>query len=304
MSRKTAAEQANVVRGRRGRRRDPDDAQARTRKALAVAVARRLCERGVRHERGSEMGVSLRLEILIQHTMEAVETKSTKSLERYLDGIVSAVARRGFSESHFLLASAETRRALADLRLSHGQETDLHGYWRVLRYAEDYFLRRVAACLERQCPIEEARPIPMLEALPQVLLLVDQAGRIRYANASVRRLFGLPPRSLVGSHLLDLVGRLTFPSLSDEEDFFAGTARILTAPGETHDDIFRLVDGSTYVRRSLSVVGGGPPSQLIVITNVTAASGSEQNGNLREFAAVRRRQEDTPSRPPPVPLAG
>jgi PAS domain-containing protein len=242
--------------------------------------------------------VGLRIEILIEHAMEAVETSSTRKLERYLDGIVSAGARHGFSENHFLVASAETRKALAELRFEQGQEADLHGFWRVLRYAEDYFLRRVAARLEAKLPVEEMRPIPMLEALPQVLLLIDQAGRIRYANASVRRLFGLPPRSLVGSHVLDLGGRLRFPSVEDEEAFFAGTARILTAPGRTHDDIFRLVDGSTYVRRSLPVAEGAPASQLIVVTNVTAASPSSEVSNLRALAAPRRGQ----ARTSPTPL--
>jgi PAS domain-containing protein len=290
--------------GGRSGSRHPDDARARTRKALAAAVARRLRERGAGDESEPEILVSLRLEVLIERTMEAVETKCTKSLERYLDGIVSASARHGFSDSSFFLASTETRRALAELRISHGQETDLHSYWRVLRYAEDYFLRRVAACLEAQCP-EGARPIPLLEALPQVLLLLDESGRIRYANASVRHVFGLSPRSLVGSHLLELSDTLLLPGMFDEDAFFAATARILMAPDETHDDIFRLVDGSTYVRRSLPVTGDGPLRQLVVITPITDIRGSG-NGNLLELApAEGRRAATSSSRPrPPVPLAG
>jgi len=290
---------------KRGGPRNPDDPRARTRRALAAAVARRLYERGADHQHEPEIVVRLRLEILIERAMEAVETNSTKSLERYLDGIVAAGARHGFSESHFFLASTETRRALADLPISQGQGTDLHGYWRVLRYAEDYFLRRVAACLDAQRPAGEGRAIPVLESLPQVLLLVDQTGRIRYANASVRDVFGLPPRALVGNHLLELAGSVLLPRLADEEAFFAATAQILLAPGEAHDDIFRLVDGSTYLRRSLPVKGEGPLRQLIVISPITAARGPARSGNLHELAAADRRRTTTSSQPPPpVPLAG
>jgi PAS domain-containing protein len=291
---------------RRGRVHEQADAD--TTEGLARSAARRLCSKYGSDKYEPKLVIARRLEVLIDLTLEAVESGYLGSLEQYLDGIVSAGAQGGFCDADFFLASAETRRALMDGRAIHGRHTALYSYWRVLRHAEDYFLRRVAAHLEAQRPAEELRTIALLEELPQALVLIDEEARIQYANARIKPLFGLRPREATGRHLLELTKPRLLSLLVDPTAFLAGTARILTVPNKAHEDVFRLQNGSTYLRRSLPLKPDGWLRNLIIVTDLTPPHGqpsmrTSKNPRLPKSRATKNHQTDAPTTPVPADRA-
>jgi PAS domain S-box-containing protein len=209
--------------------------------------------------------------VLIEYVLEAAATGSMEALERYVDALVAARMRDDDASGDFLLALAETRRVLGERQKADTSDAAVHAHWRVLKHAEEYFLRGVAACAQARRPAND-RKIALFEGLPQALVLLDEKGRVQYANAKVRAVFGQAPRQTLGKHFLDLLKPRLLPRLAAANAHLSTTVKILTAPKEAHEDVFRLVDGTTYVRRALPVVGPGGPRQLITITDVTPRS--------------------------------
>jgi PAS domain-containing protein len=235
---------------------------------LALDAAPCLGERYTSGEHERKL-VARRLQLLIDLTREAAESGDLDELDQYLDGIASAGAQGGFCDADFFLASAETRRALLDSRVINGSHAGLYSYWQTLRHAEDYFLRRVAAHLETQRRPEDRPTIALLEQLPQALILIDEDARIHYANSRIKPLFGLRPRDATGRSLFDLAKPRLLSLLVDPSAFITATARIVTSPSETHEDVFQLQNGSTYIRRSLPLKPEGLLRNLITVTDLT-----------------------------------
>lgn len=261
-----------------------------TPRSLALAAATRLQRSSAIYEHESKLVLARQLEILIEQILAAAETGSAGSLERYLDNVVAASTVRGVSGTDFLVASAETRRAITRLSKRRGSTVELHAYWRVLRHAEEYFLGRIAGCLEATLTDGHPPAIGLFDFLPKALLVLDERGRVQYANAKVRSVLGIRPRALIGKHVVELLKPRPLSRMAQPDSYATATLRILTSPSETHEDVFRLDDGSVYVRRSLPIVEQDRLCQLIVITEITPARPPADEATVTELADEQQRQ--------------
>jgi PAS domain-containing protein len=213
------------------------------------------------------------------------DAKPVRPLVAIVEPIASAWLASGIRPAELVHALLEAEQLLDRLVFDEaGTAPPDPAQWRVFREG----LRDVMRFLsERLTPVdaerERRRLTGLLEVLPEAILLVDADERVSYANCQVRDAYGVDPASIVGRSLADV---LTEPALllrlENAEEFLDATLRLLDSSDEPYEDVFRQIDGSAFVRRSLPA---GPDGRLVLTTNVTRLRRRNQEVERQETAS-------------------
>lgn len=228
--------------------------------SLARAAARRLRRAAPTYRSVPEKVVADAFQRVLEAALEVAGGAASGTLERELDRLADTFAERGFTVGDALLGARETERALRTLLGADegGQALGSERWTAVaLQAAEEHFLTRLAAVLERRREADERRFAAVLEALPDMVVFADETQRIRYANGRVRDILGLDAAEVVGRTFNDLVALGVPERFADPEAFLAGARRMMATPDRAHEDEVRLGDGRVVLRRSLPLGEGG-----------------------------------------------
>lgn len=252
--------------------------------ALSLEAARALAAASPGFSRAPQLVLARQLGMLVEAAFELAGSSPVRAPAAILETVASAWLASGIRPAELVHALLEAEQVLDRLVLdAAGVAGPDPERWCALRKG----LRDVVRFLsERLTPLdaerERRRLTGLLEALPEAILLVDGDERVSYANGQVREAYGVEPASIVGRSLADV---LTEPALllrlEDAEGFLDATLRLLDSSDEPYEDVFRQVDGSAFVRRSLPA---GQDGRVVLTTNVTRVRLRNQEIERREAA--------------------
>ncbi len=262
--------------------------------ALSIGAARALAPMSPGFSRAPQLVLARQLGMLVEAAFELAEPSPVRAPAALLENVASAWIALGIRPAELIHALLEAEQLLDRLVLDDAGDAGADPKrWGALREGLRDAMRFLS---ERLTPLdaerEHRRLTGLLEALPEAILLVDGDERVSYANGAVRDAYGFEPASIIGRSLADV---LTEPTLllrlESAEEFLDATLRLLDSSDEPYEDVFRQIDGSAFVRRSLPA---GADGRVVLTTNVTRVRLRNQEIECREAA---------PRDPAPFPAA-
>jgi PAS domain S-box-containing protein len=100
----------------------------------------------------------------------------------------------------------------------------------------------------------------LLENLPDAIVLVDEGGAVRYANAAAELLFGQPIEELADQRFASLLAE---PFAGEYEGFLRshGAAEQIPILGERREVVCRQPSGTLVARHTRTEAGRGEPAR-------------------------------------------
>jgi PAS domain-containing protein len=239
---------------------------------LTIAAVRQLRRESAAWAAQPEMVVAGRLKWLAETALHGLDGRGGNA------AAAPPPAPPGLAPADLFLELLEAERLLEELGSGEGSPALDEERRRSLRSE----LRRAA---QSAAPAADPAPVPadrrvmaLLEELPEAILLVDEDDCVRYANARVRDVFGLEPAASTGRNLADVMAAPgVLLRIDDPNAFLEATLNLLRRRGEPCEDIFRHVDGPTFLRRTVPVGERGALGRLVITTNVTALRTRNRN---------------------------